>query len=69
VAKKKVAAKRKAISPRMGRPELGQLKRDIILAQIVVNQEEADIIRKRAGDAGLAVAVFLRQLGLGVRSD
>ena len=49
----------------MGRPELGELKRDIVLAQIVVNQEEAELIRQRAAAVGLPVAVFLRQLGLG----
>jgi hypothetical protein len=63
LAKKKPAAKSKPASPKMGRPELGELKRDIVLAQIVVNQQEADIIRRRAAEAGLPVAVFLRQLG------
>ena len=50
---------------KMGRPELGELRRDIVLAQIVVNQREADIIRRRAAEAGLPVAVFLRMLGTG----
>lgn len=65
MAQKKPKANSKPASPKMGRPELGELKRDIVLAQIVVNQVEAGIIRQRAAEAGLPVAAFLRQLGLG----
>jgi hypothetical protein len=69
MAKKKPGAKRKTPLPKMGRPELGELKRDIVLAQIVVNQHEADIIRQRAAAAGLPVATFLRMLGTGELSS
>lgn len=71
MAKKKSTKSKAPKNPesKMGRPELGELKRDIVLAQIVVNQHEADIIRHRAAEAGLPVAVFLRQLALGEYID
>lgn len=61
---KKMPTKKKP-EKKMGRPELGELKRNIVLAQIVVNQHEAHIIRQRAAQAGLPVTVFLRMLGTG----
>ncbi len=64
LTKKKTTSKAKQSTPKMGRPELGELKRNIVLAQIVVNQQEADIIRRRAAEAGLQWQWFLRELGI-----